>query len=322
MPHTFTSAILTAVYIPTHAGVKIALDEIYTVTNILETKFPETLFIMAVENLDEYTITITDFTTKCVEDCVPKKSIQVFSNQKPWMNLEMHCLLKARHAAFKSDDPDIYRKSTYGLHKAIRDAKRQQRPKPTSMDSCCLCQGLNNIMGYKLKQSKVVDKGNAFYARFKQNANGAVSPTLTAGDTPVPSLVAADVRSFFLRVNPRKATGPDRVPSCALRSCVDQLVEAFTNIFNLAPLQAEVPTCFEKSTVIPVPKKYPIPKANQSLTNFYRCTIESILFACIMAWYGNCSAQDLKKLQKVVCTAQTITDANFPSMDSIYMSRC
>eukprot|EP00061_Rhincodon_typus_P000490 g11877.t1 len=38
------------------------------------------------------------------------------------------------------------------------------------------------------------------------------------------------------------------------------------------------------------------------LTNFYRCTIESKLSGCIMAWYGNCSAQDREKLQKVVCT--------------------
>jgi len=60
----------------------------------------------------------------------------------------------------------------------------------------------------------------------------------------------------------------------------------------------------------------------RSLTNFYRCTIESILSGCITAWYGNCSAQDRKKLQKVVCTAQTITEANLPSLESIYTARC
>eukprot|EP00061_Rhincodon_typus_P003092 g19253.t1 len=59
----------------------------------------------------------------------------------------------------------------------------------------------------------------------------------------------------------------------------------------------------------------------RTLTNFYRCTIESILSGCITAWYGNCSAQDCKILQKMVCTAQTITEANLPSMDSIYMAR-
>jgi hypothetical protein len=31
----------------------------------------------------------------------------------------------------------------------------------------------------------------------------------------------------------------------------------------------------------------------KTLTNFYRCTIESILSGCIIAWYGNCTAQRL-----------------------------
>eukprot|EP00061_Rhincodon_typus_P015114 g42613.t1 len=60
----------------------------------------------------------------------------------------------------------------------------------------------------------------------------------------------------------------------------------------------------------------------KSLTNFNRCTIESILTGCIAAWYGNCSAQDRKKLLKVVCTAQTITKANLLLMDTVYTAHC
>eukprot|EP00061_Rhincodon_typus_P015794 g43680.t1 len=48
----------------------------------------------------------------------------------------------------------------------------------------------------------------------------------------------------------------------------------------------------------------------RSLTNFDRCTIEGILSGRITAWYRNCATRDHKKLQKVVCTAQTITEAN------------
>eukprot|EP00061_Rhincodon_typus_P017116 g45674.t1 len=60
----------------------------------------------------------------------------------------------------------------------------------------------------------------------------------------------------------------------------------------------------------------------RSVTNFYRYIIECILSGCIMAWYGNCSAQNHKKLQKVVRTAQTITEGNLPSTDCIYTARC
>eukprot|EP00061_Rhincodon_typus_P017396 g46077.t1 len=39
--------------------------------------------------------------------------------------------------------------------------------------------------------------------------------------------------------------------------------------------------------------------STRTLTNFYRCTIESILSRCLMACYGNCSVQEDKKLQKI-----------------------
>eukprot|EP00061_Rhincodon_typus_P002085 g16572.t1 len=60
----------------------------------------------------------------------------------------------------------------------------------------------------------------------------------------------------------------------------------------------------------------------RSLRNFDRYPIESILSRYITAWYGNCSAQVRKKLQKMVSTAQTITEANLPPMDSNYTARC
>eukprot|EP00061_Rhincodon_typus_P015124 g42632.t1 len=112
-----------------------------------------------------------------------------------------------------------------------------------------------------MKQRKIADKDtsltdvvNDFYARFEQNASGAMLPAPTAPDAPVPTVTAVDIRSVFLGVNPRKAMGLDRHPGLALRSCADQLAEVFTNIFNLFLLQAEVLTRFKKTTIIPVPK--------------------------------------------------------------------
>eukprot|EP00061_Rhincodon_typus_P015277 g42865.t1 len=45
----FTSAILTAVYIPLHVEVKSALDEICNATNSLGMEYPEALFIVAID---------------------------------------------------------------------------------------------------------------------------------------------------------------------------------------------------------------------------------------------------------------------------------
>ena len=60
----------------------------------------------------------------------------------------------------------------------------------------------------------------------------------------------------------------------------------------------------------------------QILKKLYSCTIESILTGCITAWYGNCSASDLKALQRVVCKAQFITGAKLPAIQDLYTRRC
>eukprot|EP00061_Rhincodon_typus_P000776 g12722.t1 len=79
------------------------------------------------ENPDVYATTITDFISKGGEDRAPMKLIRVSPNCKPWINQEIHSLLKTSRVGFKPGDPDQYRKSRYDLGKTIRKAKRQYR---------------------------------------------------------------------------------------------------------------------------------------------------------------------------------------------------
>eukprot|EP00061_Rhincodon_typus_P007638 g29535.t1 len=117
---------------------------------------------------------------------------------------------------------------------------------------------------------------NAFYARFEQNTTGMSTHSPTAPDTPIPSVTAAEVRSVFLGVNLRKATGPESVPGQVLGSCADQLVEVFTDIFNLSLQQAEVPTCFKTTTINPIPKKVHA----MCLTDYRPIALTSIIMKC------------------------------------------
>eukprot|EP00061_Rhincodon_typus_P015170 g42699.t1 len=100
-------------------------------------------------------------------------------------------------------------------------------------------------------------------------------PALTAPDTPVPSVTAADIRLVFLGLNPRKVVGLDGVPGRALGSCSDQLAEVFTDIFSLSLLQAEVPTCF-KISIFPVPKN----THAMCLNDFCPVALTSIIMKC------------------------------------------
>ena len=55
----------------------------------------------------------------------------------------------------------------------------------------------------------------------------------------------------------------------------------------------------------------------KTLTNFYRCIIESIT-----AWYDNCSAHNRKALQRVVRSAQRIAGGKLPALQHTYPTRC
>eukprot|EP00061_Rhincodon_typus_P016745 g45115.t1 len=135
---------------------------------------------------------------------------------------------------------------------------------------------------------------NAFYALFKQNASGMVSPAPTALDAPRPTVSTADIRLVFLGINPRKVACLDGVPKRALRFCADQLVKVFSDIFNLYSYKLKSPPLGKFSMYV------------RTVTNFYRCTIESILLGCIMAWYGNCSIHNRRYVLSLLGCALTV----------------
>eukprot|EP00061_Rhincodon_typus_P008818 g31764.t1 len=85
--------------------------------------------------------------------------------------------------------------------------------------------------------------------------NEMMSSDLKASGAPVVTVAVVDIKLASLRVNPWRVTGPDEIPSHAFKSCMDHLVGVLADIFNLSLLRSEVPTCFKKTTVIPVPKK-------------------------------------------------------------------
>ncbi|XP_072564408.1 integral membrane protein GPR180-like [Paramormyrops kingsleyae] len=64
-----------------------------------------------------------------------------------------------------------------------------------------------------------------------------------------------EVRQVFKKNKRRKAPGPDGVTPACLKTCADQLAPIFTQIFNRSLELCEVPSCFKRSTIIPVPKK-------------------------------------------------------------------
>eukprot|EP00061_Rhincodon_typus_P014907 g42284.t1 len=184
LPCKFTSAILTAVYIPPYADVKNALDEIYTATNALKTKSPEALFIVAGGfNQDNLKKKIRS------QPCVLPPSLQA--------------------------EAEMGGSFTESSTMLVRGSRRASP-------------GLLGIAGLTI---------------FKNSADNLDEYATTVMDF-------INIRSVFLRGNPRKATSPDRVPSN-----LDAVQTSLLRHSDISLLQAEFPICFKKTTIIPVPKK-------------------------------------------------------------------
>lgn len=54
----------------------------------------------------------------------------------------------------------------------------------------------------------------------------------------------------------------------------------------------------------------------------YRYTVESVLNGCIMAWLGNSNVQELKRLQRVVDVARSITGTVLRTIEAMYRRCC
>ncbi|KAM9414192.1 uncharacterized protein ACWYII_025639 isoform 1-T1 [Salvelinus alpinus] len=239
-------------------------------------------------NNDEYADSVSEFIRKCIDDVVPRATIKTFPNQKPWINGSIRVKLKARTTAFNqgkvTGNMTEYTQCSYSLRKAIKQAKSQYRDKIESQfnssDTRGMWQGLQSITDYKKKSSPVADQDvllpdrlNTFFARFEDNTVPLTRPTTKTCGL---SFTAAEVSKTFKRVNPRKAAGPDGIPSRVLRACADQLAGVFTDIFNQSLAQSAVPTCFKRATIVPVPKKAKVTELN----DYRPVALTSVIMKC------------------------------------------
>ncbi len=75
--------------------------------------------------------------------------------------------------------------------------------------------------------------------------------------------------------------GPDGIAGRVLKACAFQLAGVFTDIFNLSLSLSVVPSCFKKSTILPIPKKNKITCLNDwrpvALTSIFSKCFEKLV---------------------------------------------
>ncbi|KAK3557488.1 hypothetical protein QTP70_027912 [Hemibagrus guttatus] len=124
--------------------------------------------------------------------------------------------------------------------------------------------------GQSLVQSgqKHIELAKRSYAKKLENQFSSNDPSVWKGlkditnyKTPSPSTeanqqLAEDLNKFYCRFETAEET-----PAC-LKTCADQLAFIFSQIFNRSLELCEVPACFKRSTIIPLPKKLKITGLN------------------------------------------------------------
>ncbi|KAL1282558.1 hypothetical protein QQF64_001361 [Cirrhinus molitorella] len=102
---------------------------------------------------------------------------------------------------------------------------------------------------------------------------------------PPPTLQISenDVCQVFRKNKRKKAPGPDGVTPVCLKTCADELAPIFSYIFNRSLEMCEVPACFKRSTIIPIPKKPKITGLNDyrpvALTSVVMKSFEKLVLA-------------------------------------------
>ena len=191
-----------------------------------------------------------------------------------------------------------YKTASYNVRRVVKEAKRRYGQKLESQfqqsGSRSLWQGLRTMTDCRTPSSgsmnadaSLADELNIFYARFEaaaHSANGDSSANSAIGSTHEEHagkdnafiISEHDVRKAFRRVNTRRAAGPDGITGRVLKACTNQLAPVFTEVFNLSLEQSTIPTCFKRSTIVPVPKN-PQPTC---LNNYRPVALTSVVMKC------------------------------------------
>ncbi len=257
-----------------------------------------TVFEAAATDLDELTETVTSYISFCEDMCIPTRTHLTYNNDKLWFTAKLRQLRQAKEDAYRKGDKVLYKQAKYTLEKEIRVAKRNYsgklRNKFSSSDSASVWKGMKDITSYKtpspstLENQQLADDLNKFYSRFEKTP--FTPPATPLSPRPALQIREDYVRQVFKKNKRRKAPGPDGVSPACLKTCADQLAPIFTQIFNRSLELCEVPSCFKRSTIIPVPKKPKITGLNDyrpvALTSVAMKSFERLVLAYLKASTG------------------------------------
>ncbi len=173
-----------------------------------------------------------------------------------------------------------------------------------------------------VENQQLADNLNVFYCRFEKarltpstrsDLHFTHSPTPLQPPSPtiLPALKVCveDVNRVFRKQKSRKALGPDGISPAYLKVCADQLAPTFTQIFNRSLELCEVPCCFKRSTIIPVPKKPKITGLNDYRPVALTSVVMKSLERLVLTYLKDITRPLLDPLQFAYRANRSVNDA-------------
>ncbi len=117
------------------------------------------------------------------------------------------------------------------------------------------------------------------------------------------------MHQVFQKQKRRKAPGQDGVTPACLKTCADQLAHIFSQIFNRSLELCEVPACFKRSTIIPIPKKPKITGLNDYRPVALTSVVMKLFERLVLAYLKNITGPLLDPLQFAYRVNRSLDDS-------------
>ncbi|GFS00713.1 hypothetical protein ElyMa_006405700 [Elysia marginata] len=295
------------------------------------------VFNNTAQNVNEVAETVCSYIKFCVDNTiVPKKTIKLFPNNKPWVTKHIKHILNKKKEAFRNNKTDDLKRIQKEVKHAIKKGKRDYKTKIEGFfrDSNMkkVWQGMKLMSGCKAKGSSGVEGDvlyanelNKFYARFdcfdfskEREDMLCVLKQRMNGESRIVELNDKEVCDVLQKIRPGKAAGPDLILPSVLKFCASELCQVFASVFNRSLNKCVVPMVWKAACIVPVPKKTSVTCMNDLRPVALTSCIMKVFEKCMLVHINNSVSTFLDPYQFAYRAKRGVDDAITHVLHNVY----
>jgi hypothetical protein len=228
-------------------------------------------FYLSSADIDEKCDMFHDILASTVARCIPSRTVEMSTNDKPWITPLVKYSIQQRWNAYRSKNFPLYKHWKEKTKNLILAAKKNWSQKAKN-NSKNLWQVTNSVRGTKSNEH-LISLVNQF--KSAQDATNCINNKLTAvfepklscdkktdskegdNDLWLNEISVASVERFLLNIKSSKAPGSEQIPSILYKTGALSMAGPITHIFNLSITQERFPKRWKSAHVCPIPKTNP-----------------------------------------------------------------